>query len=30
LPSHILGMLVIFIGLMFIDGRLPRWLGLMR
>lgn len=30
LPSHILGMLVIFVGLMFIDGRLPRWLGLMR
>ena len=30
LPSHVLGMLVIFVGLMFIDGRLPRWLGLMR
>lgn len=30
LPSHLLGMLVIFIGLMFIDGRLPRMLGLMR
>lgn len=30
LPSHLLGMLVIFVGLMFIDGRLPRWLGLMR
>lgn len=24
LPSHLLGMMVIFIGLMFIDGRLPR------
>lgn len=30
LPSHLLGMLVIFVGLMFIDGRLPRWLGIMR
>lgn len=30
LPSHVLGMLVIFVGLMFIDGRLPRLLGLMR
>ncbi|MBC52632.1 MAG: EamA family transporter [Gammaproteobacteria bacterium] len=30
LPSHMLGMLVIFVGLMFIDGRLPRWLGVMR
>jgi len=30
LPSHLLGMLVIFVGLMFIDGRLPRMLGLMR
>lgn len=30
LPSHVLGMMVIFVGLMFIDGRLPRWLGLMR
>lgn len=28
LPSHLLGMLVIFIGLTFIDGRLPRVLGL--
>lgn len=30
LPSHLLGMLVIFVGLLFIDGRLPRWLGLRR
>ncbi|OFE12602.1 hypothetical protein PHACT_05170 [Pseudohongiella acticola] len=30
LPSHLLGMLVIFVGLMFIDGRLPRMLGLIR
>ncbi|WP_339856321.1 DMT family transporter [Pseudohongiella acticola] len=30
LPSHLLGMLVIFVGLLFIDGRLPRMLGLMR
>lgn len=27
LPSHIVGMLAIFIGLLMIDGRLPRWLG---
>ena len=26
LPSHLLGMLVIFLGLSFIDGRLPRLL----
>lgn len=30
LPYHVLGMLMIFVGLMFIDGRLPRLLGLMR
>jgi drug/metabolite transporter (DMT)-like permease len=26
LPSHFIGMIVIFIGLMFIDGRLPRFI----
>jgi drug/metabolite transporter (DMT)-like permease len=26
LPSHLIGMIVIFVGLMFIDGRLPRLL----
>jgi drug/metabolite transporter (DMT)-like permease len=26
-PTHILGMAAIFIGLLLIDGRLPRWLG---
>ncbi len=26
LPSHVVGMIVIFVGLMFIDGRLPRWI----
>ncbi|WP_404403729.1 DMT family transporter [Pelagibacterium halotolerans] len=30
LPTHILGMLVIFTGLLLIDGRLPQWLGLKR
>lgn len=28
LPTHLLGMLAIFIGLLMIDGRLPRWLGM--
>lgn len=30
LPSHIAGMAFIFIGLLMIDGRLPRWLGTRR
>lgn len=30
LPTHILGMIVIFIGLLMIDGRLPRWIGMRR
>lgn len=29
-PTHLLGMLAIFIGLLMIDGRLPRWLGMRR
>ncbi|GHA11612.1 ABC transporter permease [Devosia pacifica] len=29
-PAHLIGMVVIFIGLLFIDGRLPTWLGLRR
>ena len=29
-PTHILGMLSIFVGLLMIDGRLPRWLGMRR
>ena len=29
LPSHLIGMIVIFIGLMFIDGRLPRMVAQM-
>ena len=28
LPTHLIGMLAIFIGLLMIDGRLPRWLGM--
>ncbi|WP_417581854.1 DMT family transporter [Pelagibacterium sp.] len=28
LPTHLLGMLAIFIGLLMIDGRLPRWIGM--
>ncbi|WP_158541557.1 DMT family transporter [Pelagibacterium lacus] len=30
LPIHLIGMLAIFIGLLMIDGRLPRWLGVRR
>lgn len=30
LPTHLLGMLTIFVGLLLIDGRLPKWLGLRR
>jgi drug/metabolite transporter (DMT)-like permease len=29
-PTHLLGMIAIFIGLLMIDGRLPRWLGMRR
>lgn len=29
-PTHLFGMLAIFIGLLMIDGRLPRWIGLRR
>lgn len=29
-PTHLIGMLAIFIGLLMIDGRLPRWLGMRR
>lgn len=28
--THLLGMIAIFIGLLMIDGRLPRWLGMRR
>ncbi|GGA60544.1 DMT family transporter [Pelagibacterium lentulum] len=30
LPTHLLGMLAIFAGLLMIDGRLPRWIGMQR
>lgn len=29
-PTHLIGMVAIFIGLLMIDGRLPRWLGMRR
>lgn len=29
-PTHLVGMAAIFIGLLMIDGRLPRWLGMRR
>lgn len=30
LPTHLLGMAAIFVGLLMLDGRLPRWLGMRR
>lgn len=30
LLTHLLGMLAIFVGLLMIDGRLPRWIGMRR
>lgn len=29
-PTHLIGMLAIFVGLLMIDGRLPRWIGMRR